>query len=117
MGVSYGKVSEVLNDTFGLQVSRGGWCQADQKLASLARPVYEELVEVICQCSVVHVDETSWRIGTLAAWLWVFTHQEVTVYAIRDNRSSDVVVDTLCGGRSSKASWLRTVIWPMMKRD
>jgi transposase len=95
LGVSYGKVSEVLNDTFGLQVSRSGWCQADQKLARLAQPVYAELVEVIRQCSVVHADETGWRIGTLAAWLWVFTHREVTVYAIRDNRSSDVVVDIL----------------------
>lgn len=95
LGVSYGKVSEVLNDTFGLQVSRSGWCQADQKLASTARPVYEELLEVIRQCSVVHADETGWRIGTLAAWLWVFTNQDVSVYAIRDNRSSDVVVDVL----------------------
>jgi hypothetical protein len=95
LGVSYGKVSEVLNDTFGLQVSRSGWCQADQKLARTAQPVYEELVEMIRQCSVVHADETGWRIGTLAAWLWVFTQREVTVYAIRDNRSSDVVVDIL----------------------
>ena len=38
LGVSYGKVSEVLNDAFGLQVSRSGWCQADQKLARTARP-------------------------------------------------------------------------------
>jgi len=95
LGVSYGKVSEVLNDAFGLQVSRSGWCQADQKLASTARPVYEELLEVIRQCSVVHADETGWRIGTLSAWLWVFTNQEVTVYAIRDNRSSDVVENLL----------------------
>jgi hypothetical protein len=95
LGVSYGKVSEVLNDAFGLQVSRSGWCQADQKLAMTARPVYEELLELIRQCSVVHADETGWRIGTLAAWLWVFTNQEVTVYAVRDNRSSDVVVDIL----------------------
>jgi len=95
LGVSYGKVSEVLNDSFGLQVSRSGWCQADQKLAHTAEPVYEELVEVIRQCSVVHADETGWRIGTLAAWLWVFTNCEATVYAIRDNRSSDVVVDVL----------------------
>ncbi len=95
LGVSYGKVSEVLNDTFGLQVSRSGWCQADQKLARTAKPVYEELVEVIRQCSVVHADETGWRIGTLSAWLWVFTNQEVSIYAIRDNRSSDVVVDIL----------------------
>ena len=95
LGVSYGKVSEVLNDAFGLQVSRSGWCQDDQKLASTARPVYEKLLEVVQQCSVVHADETGWRIGTLSAWLWVFTNQEVSVYAIRANRSSDVVLDIL----------------------
>ena len=95
LGVSYGKVSEMLNDAFGLQVSRSGWCQADQKLAHTAQPVYAELVEAIRQCSVVHADETGWRIGTLAAWLWVFTHREVTVYTIRDNRSSNAVVDIL----------------------
>jgi transposase len=100
LGVSYGKVSEVLNDTFGLQVSRSGWCQADQKLASSARPVYEKLVEVLQQCRVVHADETGWRIGSLSAWLWVFTNRAMSVYAIRANRSSDVVVDIL--GREFK---------------
>ena len=100
LGVSYGKVSEVLQDAFGLQVSRSGWCQSDQKLSETARPVYAELLEMIRQCSVVHADETGWRIGTLAAWLWVFTNREATVYAIRDNRSSDVVVDIL--GREFK---------------
>jgi transposase len=95
LGVSYGKVSEVLNDAFGLSVSRSGWCQADQKLARTARPVYEELLEAIRQCSVVNADETGWRIGTLSAWLWVFTHHDLTVYTIRANRSSDVVLDIL----------------------
>ena len=95
LGVSYGKVSEVLKDAFGLQVSRSGWCQADQKLARTARPIYEELLEAIRQSSVVNVDETGWRIGTLSAWLWVFTHRDLTVYTIRANRSSDVVLDIL----------------------
>jgi hypothetical protein len=94
LGVSYGKVSEVLSDAFGLSVCRSGWCQADQKLAGIAQPVYAELVEAMRQCSCVNADETGWRIGTLAAWLWVFTHQEASVYAIGD-RSSDVVVEML----------------------
>ena len=100
LGGSYGKVSEAINDTFGLQVSRSGWCQADQRLAGKAYPVYQELVEVIRRSSVVHADETGWRIGTLSAWLWVFTNHEATVYAIRDNRGSDVVVEIL--GREFK---------------
>jgi transposase len=95
LGVSYGKVSEVLNDAFGLSVSRSGWCQADQKLARTAQPVYEDLLEAIRQCSVMNADETGWRIGTLSAWLWVFAHRDLTVYTIRANRSSDVVLDIL----------------------
>ncbi len=95
LGVSYGKVSEVLNDSFSLQVSRSGWCRADRKMASTARPVYESLIQRIRQCSQVHADETGWRIGTLSAWLWVFTNHEITVYDIRANRSSDVVIDIL----------------------
>src|SRR5512141_2370818 len=93
LGVSYGKVSEVLNDAFGLSVSRSGWCQADQKLARTAQPIYGQLLEAIRQCSVVNADETGWRIGTLSAWLWVFTHRDLTVYTIRAHRSSDVVRD------------------------
>jgi len=95
LGASYGKVSEALNDAFGLQVSRSGWCQADQRLAQTARPVYETLVEVMRRSCVVHSDETGWRIGTLPAWLWVFTNQKASVYVIRDNRSSDVVIEIL----------------------
>ena len=48
------------------------------------------------------MDETGWRINTLSAWLWVFTNQAATVYAIRDNRSSDVVVEIL--GRGFKGT-------------
>jgi transposase len=95
LGGSYGKVSETLSDAFGLPVSRSGWCQADQRLAETARPVYRELIEVVQHSRVVQADETGWRIGILSAWLWVFTNREATVYTIRDNRSSDVVLEIL----------------------
>jgi transposase len=95
LGGSYGKVSEALNDAFRLQVNRSGWCQADQRLAKTALPVYQELIEAIRCSQDVHADETGWRIGILSAWLWVFANKEITVYAIRDNRSSDVVIEIL----------------------
>ncbi len=131
LGVSYGKISEALNDSFGLQVCRSGWCRADQKLARTARPVYERLVEEIRQGSVVHADETGWRIGTLSAWLWVFTNREMTVYDIRANRSSDVVIDLLgeqfpgvlvsdgCGAYDEKrlATWLKQKCVAHLLRD
>lgn len=95
LGVPYGKVAEILAVGFGLPVSRGGLCQADARLARQARPVYAELVDLIRQSAVVHADETGWRIGTLAAWLWVFTNRDLTVYTIAVGRDHGVVVQIL----------------------
>ncbi len=95
LGCSYGKVSQTLNDAFGLRVGRSGWCQAGPALAQKARPVYQELIETIRRSRVVHVDETGWRIDTLPGWLWVFANVDATVYTIADNRTSDVVVEML----------------------
>ncbi len=100
LGISYEKASDLLWTAFGLPVTRSGLCQADGRLAKKARPVYEKLVAALRECIVVHSDETGWRIGTLAAWLWVFTNQEITVYAIRESRGHEVVVDIL--GREFK---------------
>jgi transposase len=95
LGVPYGKVAEILEVGFGLPVSRGGLCQADARLAEQARPVYVELLDLIRQSAVVHADETGWRIGTLAAWLWVFTNRDLTVYTIAAGRGHEVVVQML----------------------
>jgi transposase len=95
LGVPYAKVAEVLAVGFGLSVSRGGLCQADARLAEQARPVYDELIDLIRQSAVAHADETGWRIGTLAAWLWVFTNCDLTVYTIEPGRGHEVVVKIL----------------------
>lgn len=94
-GASYGKVCEVINDAFGLNVSRSAWYQADQRLGKQAEGVYQELIAAIRTCSVVHSDETGWRIGALSAWLWVFTGQTITVYAIEKSRSHQVILNIL----------------------
>jgi hypothetical protein len=88
-------VSEVLNDAFHLHVTRGAWQQADQRLANQAQPIYQALMEALQACTVVHGDETGWRIGTLSAWLWVFTNQKLTVYVIEASRGHEVAVNIL----------------------
>jgi len=95
LGVPYGKVAEVLEVGFGLPVSRGGLCQADARLAKQAQPVYAELIDLIRQSAVAYADETGWRIGILAAWLWVFTNRDLTVYTIAPSRGHEVVVQIL----------------------
>lgn len=95
LGLSYGKIADLLAEVFGVPVTRGGLCQADAHLARLAEQIYAELVAAVRTSAVVHVDETGWRIGGLAAWLWVFTNQHLTVYTIEQSRGHEVVVNIL----------------------
>jgi transposase len=95
LGVPYAKIAELFQVAFQLQFSRSGMCQAGSRLATQARPVYDELVELIRRSAVVHNDETGWRIGLLSAWLWVFTNRQLTVYTIQKSRSHEVVVAIL----------------------
>ena len=95
MGASYAKISAFFAVAFGLTVGRSGLFRADMRLAARASPVYAELIELVRQLFQVHVDETGWRIGTLAAWLWVFCGSGVTVYTINRSRAHQVVLDIL----------------------
>jgi transposase len=95
LGIPYRKIADLFETGFGLEVTGGGLCQADVRLAAKAAPVYEELVEMIRRCACVHADETGWRIGVLSAWLWVFTSRTITVYTIAESRSHEVVVEIL----------------------
>jgi transposase len=95
LGLSYGKIVDLLREAFDLPVTRGGLAQADARLAALAHGIYDELLTLVRASSVAHVDETGWRIGVLSAWLWVFTNAQVTVYAIRRRRGHEVVLEIL----------------------
>jgi hypothetical protein len=97
LGVPFEKLSDVLCTHFGFSVTRGGLCRADARLAERAAPVYRELVQAMRAACVMHVDETGWRIGSLSAWLWVFTNSKMTVYEIDPTRSHEVVVRILGG--------------------
>src|SRR5262245_44438733 len=95
LGVSYGKICDFLATYGGLHVAPATLVRAEQRLADLAQPTYDLLLDALRQSHVVHADETGWRIGRLNAWLWVFSSQEVTIYAIRRSRGHDVPEDIL----------------------
>ena len=83
LGVSYGKICDFLQTYCQLKVCPAALIRAEQRLADLAKPTYELLIEALRLSHVVHADETGWRVGRLSAWLWVFSSKQATVYVIR----------------------------------
>jgi transposase len=86
LGLPYGKTAAVLEQGWGLQVSRGGLCQAIERVARKAEPTYEVLRERIRAEPSVTPDETGWKVGGQLWWMWACSSPEMTVYAIQPGR-------------------------------
>jgi transposase len=85
-GLSYGKIADLFEEVFHLQISRSTLARGFQRLSDKALPTYQGLVETIRGSPVVYPDETGWRIGGVRSWLWAVTNMAVTVYAILRGR-------------------------------
>jgi transposase len=83
LGVSYRKICDFLLTYCQFKVCPAAFIRAEQRLAQLAKPTFDLLIDALRKSHVVHADETGWRVGKHNAWLWVFSSKQATVYAIR----------------------------------
>jgi len=88
LGVPYRKITDFLDTYCNLHVAPATLVRAEQRLSELAKPTYDLLIDALRRCKIVHADETGWRVGAVNAWLWVFSNQDVTVYAIRTGKGA-----------------------------
>jgi hypothetical protein len=86
-----------LRDLAGLRLSAGGLAQALRRAATKVEPEYDRLKEGVRAAAAVFVDETSRWVGGPGWWLWTFTCDTATVYAVEPSRASGVVTGMLGG--------------------
>jgi transposase len=98
LGVPYRKICDFFATYCDLKICPATLVRAEQRLADLARPTYDLLIDALRRCGVVHADETGWRVSQLSAWLWVFSSKDITIYTIRTGegaRGHEVPADIL----------------------
>jgi len=95
LGLAYGKTAAVLEEGFGLRVSRSGLCQGLARLAGKAAPVYAALVQQVRGSPSVTPDETGWKVGGRLWWMWAFSTEQVTVYCIQPGRGFQQAAEIL----------------------
>lgn len=86
LGLPYGKTAQVLREGWGLEVTRGGLCQAIARAGRKAEPTYQAMLERIRGSPMITPDETGWKVGGRLWWLWAFATPELTLYAIQPGR-------------------------------
>jgi transposase-like protein len=95
------KVSELLLELFGLQLSPALIDQTVHQAARSVAPLEEQLAQQLEQAVLVHADETSWAEAGQALWLWVLCCSHTVLYMIgaRTKEMLDNALSTDFAGR------------------
>jgi transposase len=86
LGLSFAKIATLLQQLYGLTVTRSALVHAVHRTARQARPTYDALCAQVRGSPMVSPDETGWKVAGLLQWLWVFATPDTTVYRIQPGR-------------------------------
>jgi transposase len=90
LGLSYRKIRTELRLYFGLRISRGELSNIVAQVSRLFGPTYAELLRLMRQQMVLHIDETGWKVDGDNHWLWVFINDVVALFVLSKSRGSKV---------------------------
>jgi transposase len=95
LGLSFLKIQKLLKEQYGLSLSTGQLSEIVTRTAKKFEDAYDDLKTSLHDQSHLHVDETGWRLDGKNGWLWSFSNQDISVYAIDPSRSQGVVEEIL----------------------
>jgi len=135
--LSYRQVCGVMDDLFGVRLSRGGVGRLRQEISDAVSPVVEEAKAYVQSQPVMHSDETGYPVGNrdggnpqrTKGWLWVLVTPLVSVFEVvfsRSQASAKAMIGQEFSGivtsdRYSAYRWIEVkqwqVCWAHLKRD
>lgn len=89
------KIRESLKDLHDFRLSEGEIAEKLQEAEKLFGQDYQAIITLIQEATVVHADETGWRMDGDNWWLWVFLTDQGVRYTIEDSRGKGVAKDAL----------------------
>ena len=87
------RLTELMNDFFGISMSMGTVCNIIEKIKKGAKPVYDNIRQRVAHSPVVGADETGENVNGKLYWLWAWQTDKLTYLASHKNRGQ-VAIDT-----------------------
>ena len=87
----YARLTQLMNDLFGIQICKRSIENALEETATKAMPVYHQIMTLIKQCKWVGSDETGCRVEGKRWWQWTWQSDLGSYYAIDQRRGYNVV--------------------------
>lgn len=116
-----------MSDCFGLPISLGTVCNAEQIVSEALEAPFEEASQAIQQEPVLNADETSHHVSGKCAWMWIALCSQLAVFFARSSRSKAVAEEILgkefsgilVSDRYGAYKWVgrRQFCWAHLSRD
>lgn len=124
-------VQELVETVFAVPISLGTVCAREAEMSAALAAAHAEAGEVVRSAAARNVDETSWRIAGVPAWLWTAATATVAFFVIHAKRSKaglkallgdlrgrrGIVCSDRFGVYNRIARRLRQLCWAHLKRD
>ena len=89
------KICQQMESQFGLPMTAASAFDITRRVSEYLRPEYDAIMERVRRSKIVNVDETSEKVDGVNHWLWVFTTETDTFFAIRKSRGKKVLDEVL----------------------
>ena len=86
LGLPHADAAAILQQGFGLTMSRSGICRAIQRVARKAEATWHSLRDAARRSTLAHIDETGWKVEAQLRWLWAVVTERVTYCEILPGR-------------------------------
>jgi transposase len=88
-------IQEFFSDYFGLSISVGTVCNAEQQVSAALEKPYEEVAAAVKTEAVLAADETGHKIAGKQGWMWLVLSSFHAVFFARSSRSKKVAQEIL----------------------
>jgi transposase len=88
LGNTLSQIVEVFNFHLQIKLTPGGLLRMWYRLAEILYPWYEQIRREALDSSVLHADETGWRVNGKTHWLWCFANSMSSFFLIDRSRGS-----------------------------
>src|ERR1017187_7551385 len=85
-GLPHADAAAILQQGFGLTMSRSGICRAIQRTARKAESTWHALRDAARRSELAHMDETGWKVEAQLRWLWAVVTDQITFCEILPGR-------------------------------
>lgn len=85
----YRKIQELMSTLFGLDFVPASSLGFEKRARTNGEPLYDELIQKMRHCDLVHADETYWREDGENVIVWYAGNQDVAVFRIDPRRSAE----------------------------